>query len=157
MEAVPCERFSPLNSLLTGKNTGNFSIFSQVPAENFTYPLESTGVLIPLSKLSVAENREFFAPEQRIIRHVSGKRHFPDITKCLSGSSIFFTMRPAPAPRLIGASDEIAPTDAASRAIWQVTGNAVFVLCKKYHSYKDVMGGSLADHRSSLLNIINCA
>jgi hypothetical protein len=75
--------------------------------------------------LSVAENREFFAPEQRIIRHVSGKRHFPDITKCLSGSSIFFTMRPAPAPRLIGASDEIAPTDAASRAIWQVTENPV--------------------------------
>ena len=34
-------------------------------------------------------------------------------------------MRPAPAPRLIGASDEIAPTDAASRAIRQVTENPV--------------------------------
>jgi hypothetical protein len=100
-EAVLSEPFSPLNSLLTGKNTGNFSFFLEVPAENFTYPLESTGVLIPLVRIGRSTEQGIIMQEQGIIRHVSGKRHFPDIKKRSFGSSIFFTMRPAPAPQLI--------------------------------------------------------
>ena len=102
MEAVLSEPFSALNSLLTGKNTGNFSLLSRkfqqrIPSNTLNLPEFS----YPWSELGAPRNRELLCRNRELSDTYQGNDIFPDIKKCPSGSSIFFTMRPAPAPRLI--------------------------------------------------------
>src|SRR5271166_713698 len=74
----------PPNSLLTGKNTGNFSISCRNSGGEFLpTTLNSLGFFLQSPQLGAEKNMEFIKQEQGIIRqeqeittHVSGKRHF---------------------------------------------------------------------------------